>query len=190
MQATGQGPPTRTHGQPPIVELKTTGQYTRTPRATGYRPSTPPTPYYGPGPATGRPPQQPYQPSHLAVNAAYTKSNQQQQQQQQQPPHQQQRPTTTHRETRMVKFQETPRQQELGPIVTRSNGYNSRTVPVAQINARRTHDLQLNGNADLQPVDAMQAIMRVAKQYGGDATYPTAQEVSDFGRGGSFPRRF
>lgn len=85
-----------------------------------------------PGPATGRPPQHQYLPSHLAVNAAYDKV----------------------------------------------------------IN----HNISNNGNSsnnnNIRRVDAMQAIMKVAQQYCGSATYPTTQEVTDFGCGGSFPRRF
>ena len=206
MQTKGQGPPTRTHGQPPITELQNTPmQYPRTPRTTGYRPATPPTPYYGPGPATGRPPQQPYLPSHLAVNAAYGNNyqpqqqqqqqqwQQQQQQQQQQHHHQQQQqqqpPASGPGDTRMVKFKRTPQQQQPELNETRTTGYHPRTVPVAQINAKRSTTQTLS-EVDIQPVDAMQAIMKVVKQYGGRATYPTTQEVSDFGRGGSFPRRF
>jgi len=72
---------------------------------------------------------------------------------------------------------------------TNTTGYHPRTVPVTQINAQR-QPRQRSNNTDLQPVDAMQAIMELANRFGRAANYPSTEEVADFGRGGSFPRRF
>ena len=197
-QQQGLGSPIRTHGHEPGVPTSE--------RPHGVTPTTPPQPYYGSGPATGRPPQQPYTshaPSHLAVNAAHAA-----QPAPQQPPTA--TPNTTTNDTRMAVHQQ-PRQQQQQqqwqqqqlrqpqqqqqqnwqpetrtPTTT---GYHPRTVPVTQINAQR-QPRQQNNNTDLQPVDAMQAIMRLASHFGHPASYPSTQEVADFGRGGSFPRRF
>jgi hypothetical protein len=61
---------------------------------------------------------------------------------------------------------------------------------VTQINAQRQSRQRNNNNTDLQPVDAMQAIMELANRFGRPKNYPSTEEVADFGRGGSFPRRF
>ena len=185
-QAKGLGPPVRTCGKAPTID-PTSGpasahaSYLRGTQPTGQQ--QPPA-YYGP-------PQQQQQPqhlqSHLAVNMVHPQQHQHQQLQQTQP-------MATSTDTRMVSYnQAQPKQplqqqqwcQQTPTGMQQVYGYHPRTVPVTQINAQRQKQ-----DRTLQPVDAMQAIMEVAKQYGKSPTYPTKTEVANFGRGGSFPRRF
>jgi hypothetical protein len=213
-QKDGLGPPPRTHGTPPMIpEEPPQSEPQDTPYGTNPRTSAraPPryqqnmqraTTYYN-----GLAPQ----PPHLAANTAqqqhpsdntailnqsrkraattqphyYQQQLQhqvqpqpmqrlQQQQRQQQP---MQRQEQLHHQLAQTCVQQ-PHQHGRQPVTP--TGYDPRTVHVSRVNARN----------DLQPVDAMATIMDIARQYGSNTEpeYPSASQVSDFGRGGSFPR--
>jgi hypothetical protein len=183
-QAKGLGPPTRTCGKAPtLVPTPPPASYSGTTQTAGQQQQSL---HHGP---LQQPTPQHLQ-SHLAVNMVYPYQHQYQQPQQI-------KPIGTSTDTRMVSYnqaqpqqpQQAPQQQQWQQQPTigmeQKYGYHPRTVPVTQINAQRTKQ-----DDTMQPVDAMNAIMQVAKQYGKPPTYPTKTEVANFGRGGSFPRRF
>jgi hypothetical protein len=202
-QEKGHGPPKRTHGRCPVTGAGPDSTATNPPLLPSQRDVNQQQHQHG------KYQQQPV-PPHLAVHAAqyqqpvytapvyYPPAQQQPSRQQwvlqdvvppqQQQPQEQFQPTAIPQQrAQQFRTQHYSRPPQEGPMPThqvrapQQLGWDPRTTPVNQINARVP--------VAVQPVDGIRTVLNNARRYGTQPSYPTRTQTQNFGRGGSFSRR-